>query len=87
MDLAGEQGDPILGSGWVEEAIANLDREARKDCPCRCHGQKTQRELDYEARQGRNLQRAGARLHVVLDRRLARHTPESILHLAAEDDE
>lgn len=87
VDLAREQRDPILGAGWVEEAIARLDREARKRCPCRCHGQKTPRELDYEARQGRNLRRAAARLQVVLDKRLARHSPESILVLAAEDDE
>jgi hypothetical protein len=87
VDLAGEQGEPILGAGWVEEAIARLDGEARKHCPCRCHGKKTQRELDYEARRGRNLRRAAARLQVVLDERLARHTPESFLVLAAEDDE
>lgn len=87
VDLAREQSDPVLGAGWVEKAIARLDREARKRCPCRCHGRKTQTELDNEARQARNLQRAGARLRKVLDDKLDRHTPESILHLAAEDDE
>ena len=87
VDLAREQGDPILGAGWVEKAIARLDRETRKHCPCRCHGSKSQRELDNEARKSRNLQRAGARLRRVLDGRLDRHTPESILRLAAEEDE
>jgi hypothetical protein len=87
VDLAREQGDPVLGAGWVEKAIARLDREARKHCSCRCHGSKTQTELDNEARQARNLQRAGARLRKVLDDKLDRSTPESILHLAAEDDE
>lgn len=87
VDLAREHSDPVLGAGWVEKAIARLDREARKHCPCRCHGRKTQTELDNEARQARNLQRAGARLRKVLDDKLDRHTPESILHLAAEDDE
>ena len=87
VDLAGEQGEPILGAGWVEDAVARLDREARKHCPCRCHGQKTQRELDYEARQRRNLRRAAARVQVAVDKRLARHTRESVLALAAEDDE
>lgn len=87
VDLADEQGDPILGPDWINRAIARLDREARKHCRCRCHGHRTQRELDNEARQSRNLQRAGARLRKVLDERLDRHTPEGILHLAAEDDE
>lgn len=87
VDLAQEQGDPVLGSGWVEKAIARLDREARKHCPCRSHGRKTQPELDNEARQARNLQRAGARLGKVLDERLDRPTPDTVLHLAAEDDE
>lgn len=87
VDLADEQGDPILGPGWVERAIARLDREARKHCPCHCHGRKTPGELDNEARQRRNIQRAAARLQKVLDDRLDRHTAESVLRLAAEDDE
>lgn len=87
VDLAQEQGDPVLGPGWVEKAIARLDRDARKRCPCGCHGRKTQPELDNEARQARNLQRAGARLRKVLDARLDRRTPESILRMAAEEDE
>ncbi len=87
VELAREQGDPALGPGWLKEVNARLETEARKHCPCRCHGRKTQRELEYEARQERNLQRAGARLQVTLDKRLGRHTTESILHLAAEEDE
>jgi hypothetical protein len=87
VDLAREQGDPVLGSDWVEKAIGRLDREARKRCPCRCHGRKTRSELNNEARRARNVQRAGARLRKVLDEKLDRRTPESILHLAAEDDE
>lgn len=87
VELAAERGDPVLGPGWVEKAIARLDREARKHCPCRCHGSKTQREIDNEARQSRNLQRAGARLQKVLDGRLDRYTPDNVLRLAAEEDE
>jgi hypothetical protein len=86
VDLANEKGDPILGPGWIEEAIDRLDNKARADCPCRCHGPKTQRELDHKTSQGRNLQRAGARLQKVLDERLGRPTPESVLRLAAEHD-
>ncbi len=87
VTLAGEEGDPILGSGRVEKAIARLDREARKHCSCRCHGSKTQGELDDAARQDRNVRRAGARLQKVLDEMVERHTPESVPDLAAEDDE
>ncbi len=87
VDLANDEGDPILGPGWVEEAIARLDREARKHCPCRCHGLKTQGELDDEARVDRNLQRSAARLRKTLNERLDRPPVESVLRLAAEEDE
>ena len=85
--LATEHGDPVLGPAWVEQAIDRLDREAREHCPCRCHGRKTQAEVDHAARQARNIKRARARLQKTLDERLGRHTPGPILLLAAEDDE
>jgi hypothetical protein len=87
VELADEQGDPVLEPAWVERAIARLDREARKHCPCRCHGHKTQLEVDHAARQARNITRAGARLQKTLDERLGRHTPGPVLVLAAQEDE
>jgi hypothetical protein len=54
-----------------------------RHCSCRCHGQKTERELGDAARQAR----AATRVQKVLDEGLERHTPENVLRLAAEDDE
>jgi hypothetical protein len=51
VDLAGERGDPILEPDWQAQAIDRLDREARADCTCRCHGLRTSEELFGEARQ------------------------------------
>jgi hypothetical protein len=87
VNLANEKGDPILEPGWIEEAINRLDSEARENCSCRCHGQKTQWESDHKKSQSRNLKRTGARLQKVLDERLGRPTPDSVLRLAAEDDQ
>ncbi|MCO4263742.1 hypothetical protein NG697_12550 [Pseudarthrobacter sp. MDT3-26] len=60
IDLAHEDTDPLLEPGWMEKAIARLDREARKRCPCRCHGHKTPNELARDERDERNLVRARA---------------------------
>ena len=43
--LADEQADPILGPGWVEEAIDRLELVARANCSCQCHGRKTRQEM------------------------------------------
>ncbi|MET3142484.1 UNVERIFIED_ORG: hypothetical protein ABIB13_002201 [Arthrobacter sp. UYEF2] len=86
-DLARQTGEPQLPPDWQTRIIAELAREARKRCPCSCHGRKTQPELDHDARAQRNLNRARARLQQTLDARLGRKTDQSILELSAEDDE
>jgi hypothetical protein len=87
VDLAKEQGDPILGPSWVEQTIARLDKDARAHCPCRCHGRKTQEELNDEARDERNFNRAEARLQKTIDAELGRSTTAWILRMAEEGDE
>lgn len=87
VDLANERTDPPLEPGWAEDAIARLDREARRQCPCQCHGAKTQRELDEDERDDLNLKRGLARWRKVLDERRGYTTSEIVLSLAAEDDE
>lgn len=87
VDLANEKGEPILEPGWAAQAMERLDSEARADCKCRCHGRKTLPERQHEARDQRNVLRASARLRKTLDERLDRHTPESVLRMAAEEYE
>jgi hypothetical protein len=71
-DLAEEKPGTPLPKGWQANEIRRLEEEAREACPCRCHGQLTDRELRKAARQRQEVAQAAAQLKATLDRRLGR---------------
>lgn len=87
LSLAAEADGAPLPNGWVAFTITRLEEEARKRCHCSCHGARTERERQRDARKRRNLDRARARLGVVINRRLDRTSGEALLRLAVEEDE
>lgn len=68
-DLAAEKPNSPLPDGWAEVEVSRLEEEARAECPCRCHGPMTPREVEKADRASKQNAAARKRIHAALDRR------------------